>query len=130
MKLMKYAWIALLAVACTSTSGEAQEYTRIDNTKLEELMKDENLQLVDVRTPEEVAAGYIEGAQHIDIYDPSFVEKVSELDKNRPVAVYCAVGGRSASASKRLQKLGFTKVYDLANGYRGWKAAGKPTVKD
>ncbi|HCX23384.1 MAG: thioredoxin [Flammeovirgaceae bacterium] len=130
MKLLKYAWIAVIAVACSSTSSEAQNYSRIDNAKLEELMKDPELQLVDVRTPEEVAAGYIKGAEHIDIYDSKFVEKISKLDKTKPIAVYCAVGGRSGSASRKLQELGFENIYDLAAGYRGWARAGKPTVKD
>ena len=130
MKLLKFAWIAVIAVACSSTSTEAQDYSRIDNAKLEELLKDPELQLVDVRTPEEVKAGYIAGAEHIDIYDPKFIDKVSKLDKTKPVAVYCAVGGRSANAGRKLQELGFTQVYDLAEGYRGWARAGKPIKKD
>lgn len=128
MKLLKYIWIALIAVACTSS--QAQNYTKVDNAKLEQLMDNPELQLVDVRTPEEVAAGYISGAEHIDIYDPKFVDKASQLDKDKPVAVYCAVGGRSANAGRKLQELGFKEIYDLAGGYRGWIGAGKPTVKD
>lgn len=128
MKLLTYIGVMAIAVACTST--QAQDYSRIDNQKLEELMNNPELQLIDVRTPEEVAGGYIAGAQHIDIYDPKFIEKMSKLDKEKPVAVYCAAGGRSASAGKKLQELGFKEIYDLAGGYRGWAGAGKPTVKD
>ena len=128
MNLMKYTWVALIAVACTSS--QAQNYQRIDNAKLEKLLDTEALQLLDVRTPEEVAAGYIEGAEHIDIYDPAFIAKVSKLDKEQPVVVYCAAGGRSASAGQKLKEMGFKEIYDLAGGYRGWAGAGKPTVKD
>jgi rhodanese-related sulfurtransferase len=43
------------------------------------------------------------------------------LDKNKPVLVYCAAGGRSASAAKDLKKAGFKKVYDLEGGYDAWE---------
>ena len=51
------------------------------------------------------------------------------LDKKKPVYVYCAVGGRSAKASKVLQESGFKTVYNLLGGFNGWTAAGLPSVK-
>lgn len=125
---MKYIWILIIAVACGTT--HAQEYKTISNDELVELLSNEDVQLIDVRTPEEVAAGFIKGSQHIDIYDPEFVSKIEGLDKNKPVAVYCAAGGRSAKASTQFKKLGFMKVYDLTGGYRGWVSSGNETVKD
>jgi rhodanese-related sulfurtransferase len=61
--------------------------------------------------------------------DPNIEVEVKEdlkgnqkkLDKNKPVLVYCAAGGRSASAAKDLKKAGFKKVYDLEGGYDAWK---------
>lgn len=126
--MMKYIWIMLVAAAC-GTASQAQEYKTITNDELVTLLSSEDLQLIDVRTSEEVAAGVIEGARHIDIYDPEFVAKIERLDKSQPVAVYCAAGGRSAKASDQFNKLGFTQVYDLSGGYRGWVAAGKETVE-
>ncbi|MEQ8473785.1 MAG: rhodanese-like domain-containing protein [Marinoscillum sp.] len=126
--MMKYLWILLVAISC-GRATQAQEYKTITNDELVGLLSNEDLQLIDVRTPEEVAVGVIEGAKHIDIYDPEFVSKIDQLDKSRPVAVYCAAGGRSAKASDQFKKLGFMQVYDLSGGYRGWVAAGKETVK-
>lgn len=78
-------------------------------------------QILDVRTPEEVAAGSIAGATVIDIYDPAFMDKVKALDKNQPTIVYCKVGGRSAQACTLMSEAGFTKLYNLTGGYDAWK---------
>lgn len=88
----------------------------------------EGVQLVDVRTPSEWNNGIIEGALLYDISSPDFEEKIASLDKNRPVYIYCAVGGRSGNASRQMKKSGFT-VYDLKGGMGAWSSKGMPTVK-
>ena len=55
----------------------------------------EAVQLVDVRTPEEAAEGMIGGAQNINLFDPGFKDKMANLDKSKPVLVYCKMGSRS-----------------------------------
>lgn len=87
-------------------------------------------QLLDVRTPEEVGAGMIAGAMHMDFYEGNFKDQLSTLDKSKPVLVYCAAGGRSGKAMDIMQKMGFSEVYNLAGGYRGWSNAGLPTTAD
>ncbi|MFM7218416.1 MAG: rhodanese-like domain-containing protein [Bacteroidota bacterium] len=54
--------------------------------------------LLDVRTPEEVAAGSIPGASTIDFYDPEFEQRINLMDKSKSIYVYCHAGGRSAKA--------------------------------
>ena len=44
-----------------------------------------------------------------------------QLDKNQPIIVYCAAGGRSAKASQMLKKNGFKVIYDLSGGYDNWE---------
>ena len=105
--IMKWAWIALISFACSTS--DAQQISRISNEELVGLMKQPEVQLLDVRTPEEVAYGIIEGATVIDIYDSQFIEKVGKLDKEKPIVVYCAAGGRSAKAAMKLKDLGFKK---------------------
>lgn len=119
--------ILLLAGACSPS--EAQQPTKISGAELVALMKNPNVQLVDVRTPREVAGGVIEGAVVIDITSPDFVSHMNALDKQKPIVLYCAVGGRSASAATRLAELGFTEIYDLTGGTRMWEAEGRPLVK-
>jgi rhodanese-related sulfurtransferase len=88
------------------------------------------LQLLDVRTPEEVAGGIIEGASHINVHDADFVEKAAQaLDKNAPLVLYCKAGGRSAKAADLLAEQGFSKIYNLTGGITAWESAGKPVQR-
>jgi rhodanese-related sulfurtransferase len=83
----------------------------------------DGLQIVDVRTPGEIAGGKIGEALELDINDPKFVEKIDalNLDKSKPVVVYCAAGGRSAKASQIFLVQGFTTIYNLIGGYNAYK---------
>lgn len=88
-----------------------------------------NVQLVDVRTPQEFANGHLENAKNVNFNDPEFKQKIALLDKSKPIAVYCGVGGRSGKASKMLVELGFKDISDLAGGMTAWAAARKKVVK-
>lgn len=87
----------------------------------EQLLKeDKSMQLVDVRRPDEFAAGHIDKALLINVQDSTFIDKAgSLLDKSKPVAVYCRSGKRSKDAANKLVKEGYT-VYELDSGYLGW----------
>jgi rhodanese-related sulfurtransferase len=92
--------------------------------------KDPNLQIVDLRTPAEIKqTGIIEGAAIMDFTAADFDAKVKTLSKKRPVLVYCAADGRSASAAQQLHQQGFKTVYDLSPGMSGWLNAGNKTIK-
>ena len=86
--------------------------------------------VLDIRTPAETAAtGTLPGAVVLDFNAADFSEKISRLDKNRPVLVYCAVGGRSGKTVQLLEKQGFKTAFNLEGGIRAWLAAGLPVVK-
>ncbi|MDO8365833.1 MAG: rhodanese-like domain-containing protein [Saprospiraceae bacterium] len=92
--------------------------------------KSNQLQIVDLRTPGEIAAtGSIPGAEFIDFTAPNFTQKIKQLDKKRPVLLYCAVGGRSAQAAEMLHQQKFQLVYEMSPGMNGWLAAGNKTSK-
>ncbi len=67
--------------------------------------------VIDVRTPEEFAAGHVDGAINLP-YDQISAASVGKLDKKADVLLYCRSGRRSAIARDTLQKLGFAKVHD------------------
>jgi phage shock protein E len=67
--------------------------------------------LLDVRTPAEFAGGHLKGAVNIPVQE--LAGRLGELDKSETVLVYCASGGRSASAARLLGSAGFGKVHDL-----------------
>lgn len=125
-KLLVVSWLFVM-IACDLAN--AQEAKKISNEELVALMTQPDLQLIDVRTPKEVYFGIIEGAQHIDFYDPKFESKMKELNKDKPVVVYCAAGGRSAQTGDVLKNMGFQEIYDLTGGYRHWEEEGLPVKK-
>jgi rhodanese-related sulfurtransferase len=84
-----------------------------------------NSQLLDVRTPNEWSGGKLANSACVDYLNENFSQSVAKLDKDKPVFVYCAVGGRSAKASKVLKDAGFKQIYNLKGaGYNQLKAKG------
>lgn len=70
-------------------------------------------QVIDVRTPEEFAAGHVQGATNIDVESGAFEAALAGLDKEAPFTIYCRSGRRSAIAADLMAKAGFTQVTDL-----------------
>lgn len=93
---------------------------------LEVKMSDPLIQLIDVRTDKEWQKGHLKGAKRFEINNSNWETQISILDKNLPVYVYCAKGGRSSRSAKQLQKAGFQEIYDLDGGITAWLNAGKP----
>lgn len=90
--------------------GSGGGAARVDGAKARELVA-AGAQLVDVRTPGEFGGGHIAGARNIPV--DTIGSRLGELDKTRPVVVYCRSGGRSAAAAGVLVGAGFSSVSDL-----------------
>ncbi|KAA3619213.1 MAG: rhodanese-like domain-containing protein [Flavobacterium sp.] len=88
-----------------------------------------DVQLIDVRTPEEVAEGTIAGAINFDFRAEGFEEKLKVLNKDKAVYVFCRSGGRSGNAAAIMKELGFAEIYDLEGGVIAWKEDGRELVK-
>jgi glyoxylase-like metal-dependent hydrolase (beta-lactamase superfamily II)/rhodanese-related sulfurtransferase len=82
------------------------------------------LQVVDVRNPAEQEEGVVPGAVPIAL--PSLLDRLGELDPNRPTVVYCAGGYRSSIAASLLRAHGFERVADILGGFEAWRAADLP----
>lgn len=132
---MKKTLLALLIFGVTSSgcNGQTtQDYATISASAFAERIKTQpDLQLVDVRTPEEFNAQHIANAKNINWNASDFEANAKKLDKSKPVFVYCLVGGRSKKAAEKLHELGFAEIYDLDGGMMKWNAAGlsEPTNK-
>ena len=85
--------------------------------------------IIDVRTPKEFNYGHIQESVNIDFYAGDFTDKLRILRKDVPIYVYCRSGGRSFSAAKKMQGLGFVKVYNLSGGIGSWNAEDYGTIK-
>lgn len=87
----------------------------------EQLEKDTNAVILDVRTPEEVEDGYIPDSINIDIYlGQEFLSELEKLDKSKNYYVYCRSGNRSGQACSLMNKLGFKNAYNLMGGIIEW----------
>jgi rhodanese-related sulfurtransferase len=88
------------------------------------LAENQNLIVLDVRTPKEYNEGHIDGAINIDFKADDFKAKLSGLDRNTPYLVHCRSGRRSTLSLAILEELGFSRITHLDGGLKGWTAAG------
>ena len=82
--------------------------------------------LVDVRTSEAYAAGFIAGA--VNIPQAELESRLSEIPQDMPVVVYCSRGNCATEAAALLVANGYTNVYDLG-GIDRWEAGSNPLVQ-
>jgi rhodanese-related sulfurtransferase len=94
----------------------------LDPAEAEKLIKD-GAQLVDVRADHEWEAGHIVGAVHLPLAE--LAGRAAELDRDRPVVVYCRGGRRCEMATEALASAGFA-ASPLAGGIVAWAEAGLP----
>jgi rhodanese-related sulfurtransferase len=108
--------------------------TRVKETNVPDVKRridaGEKFLLVDVREDNEWAAGHLPGAVHLGkgIIERDIEARVPET--NAKVILYCGGGFRSALVADNLQKMGYTNLESMDGGWKGWLAAGLPTVRD
>ena len=90
--------------------------------EFEELRKQTDSIVLDVRTPKEIAAGAIPNHVAIDVSAPDFKERVAKLDPSNTYLVYCRSGMRSAKACRIMSKLGFQSLYNFKGGITAWNS--------
>jgi rhodanese-related sulfurtransferase len=92
------------------TISSEQIAENVDAEKFKSLIDQGNGLLLDVRTSGEVANGTIEGSTNLNFNSPTFKSEVEKLDKDKPVYVFCASGGRSGNAMNMMKDMGFKEV--------------------
>lgn len=131
MKNYIFSWLitlTLLGSACSESQSQSNSLKADDFS--EKIKQSQSGLVLDVRTPEEFAKGHLETAKNIDWKNSSFIAKVEQIDKSKPVFVYCLSGIRSAAAAKKMREIGFTQVYELDGGMVKWRAANLPETTD
>jgi phage shock protein E len=119
------ALLTLLAIAVAGCGGSTTSAVQtVDAGKAVTML--DGRTVIDVRTPEEYAAGHIAGAQNIDVEGADFASQIASLDKTSPYFVYCRSGRRSAMAADQMAAAGFTDIVD-GGGMADLVAAGAPT---
>jgi len=126
---MKYKLLVFISLIVFSTSCQNTKQNSnvklTDSEELKTLLQDEDVQFIDVRTVAEFNENYIKGAENI-VFDGNFQNKIDQLDKDKPVVVYCRSGRRSAASAIILEENGFNEVYNLDGGILKWINDGNP----
>lgn len=133
MKKILFLMLAVLGLTAplkSQTSATSPVVTNLSTEQFKEKAEsDKDAVIIDLRTDDELAKGYIPGAVQIDFLGKKFDEQMAALDKNKTYYVYCQGGGRSADAAAYMEKQGFKKVFNLQKGFSDWKAKGYPIDK-
>lgn len=135
MKIYTIAFALIVAGISVSCGSEAQTQEKEQEQK--QITKDisaqefsgkmnsfDNVQLLDVRRPEEWATGIIPGAARVNWFDEDFMEQVRKFDKDIPLLIYCASGGRSGKAMEKMSAAGYSEIYNLEGGIGSWESEG------
>ena len=80
-------------------------FKKISNTELKQLLSKEKIQLLDVRTPEEVSKGFIKSSKFANLFDADFYQKASvQSDKSKPMHLYCRTSNKRITAAAILKE--------------------------
>ena len=133
--MKKYMYILLISFSnliIFSNSGQCQlNYMKLSAKDFsDQISRNSDVQLVDVRTPGEFSKSHLINAKNINLIGNDFKSQLSKLDKSKPVFVCCYSGHRSSFAVKSLKKLCFKEIYELKGGLMKWRAANLQETTD
>lgn len=114
--------------SCASHSSISQEkeakveetLSTLDNVSDVNLKNKKNV-LLDVRTPEEFAAGHVPGAINIDVKNENFTQEIEKLDPKKNYYIYCKSGVRAKLATEKMQEKGFKNAKNFKDGMSTYK---------
>jgi phage shock protein E len=116
------------APAAAPGASAAQPAPRISQADLRARLdrKDRNVVVLDVRTPEEFAAGHVPGARNVS--HDQLAGRLGELGdlRDKDVVLYCRSGRRTALAEDVLRRAGFERLFHLDGDFQAWQAANQP----
>ncbi len=122
-KIIPILLVILLLAGCTAPTDTKKDvsYQQISMSEAVEMMQNKDGYIIlDVRRPDEFAAGHIPNAVNVP-NERIGNEEITELpDKDQLIFVYCRSGNRSKQASEKLVKLGYTNVVEFG-GINDWK---------
>jgi len=110
------------------SQANPQQMPEITATELKErLDRGDDVQIIDVREPNEYQIARIPDSKHIPL--GQVVGRMSEIDPDRDTVVHCKMGGRSAKAIEALKRAGFTgRLTNLKGGITAWSNEVDPSV--
>lgn len=126
---MKNIFLALVGALASLTGCNNQYITTVDADQFEQMMKSQKIQVIDARTAEEYAEGFIPTAVNIDVKNADFKAKAEALlSKDKPVGIYCRSGRRSLMGVQILSESKY-QIINLRGGILEWTEKGKTIEK-
>lgn len=126
--------VALGAFWLVGTPGGADTHSAVTDVGPEAFMAalraDPQAVLVDVRTPQEFAAGHLPGAVNVELDRLEAMAPTTLPDRNAHLLVYCHSGNRSSFAVQILERMGYTRLVNLVGGIAAWSSGGYPVTRD
>ena len=113
--------------AVSAPADLAQLPPTIDVATADALRANPEVVLIDVREPDEYAAGHIPGATLIPLGQVQ--QRLAEIPTDKTVVVTCRSGNRSAQAAEILRSNGYTRIHNMQGGFAAWEAAGLPVER-
>jgi rhodanese-related sulfurtransferase len=125
--LLKHLIQFIVAACCISWAPAAEtNVIHINAQQAQKLIADKKVVVLDIRTPEEFAAGHIAGATNINFRAADFEKAIAALDKNQTYVLHCASGNRSTQSLPTFSKLEFKSVCHLDGGIKAWQKEKLP----
>ncbi len=124
----KILWGVAVVLGLALVVPQLQASQGVD-VKAAKSMSDQGALLLDVREPDEYAAVHAVNAKLIPLGEVGARLKEIEAYKDKPVAVICRSGRRSAQAVSLLKESGFTQVVNVEGGTTAWVQAGLDVIK-
>lgn len=117
------------ATGAGSCAAQTDKITTVDTPVFAKDVKGDDVQLLDVREPDEYAESHLPGAVNISLNSDDFVPQVEQrFEKSKPVYVYCRSGRRSLKAAELLAAKGY-RMINLEGGILDWEQKGCPVEK-
>jgi rhodanese-related sulfurtransferase len=110
-----------------ATKDPREPFTRISVQEAKEKIENDDVQVIDVRTPGEYVGGHVPGAANIP--HMSVLARSNELAKDKELVFICQVGQRSALAAEFAASAGFKDLYNVEGGTEAWIKAGYEVEK-
>ena len=127
--LVAAAVLAALLVLVFELRTRQDSFAAIPPQELIRMMNQGAL-VLDLRSPEDFAAGHIGGARRMDSAEILKAAETQKKYKEKSVIVCCNSGSLGASAARTLVGQGFSKVFNLRGGLAGWRAENLPVSRD
>lgn len=120
--------VVLLLLALNEVHGNLTGSKRVGALEAVRLINDRDPVILDVRPAADFKRGHLLNALNVPL--TKLDENVGQFGREKPILVYCALGGSSVTAAEKLKKSGFAEVYPLRGGINAWLGASLPiTVK-